>query len=271
MALTAVEHLRRMRGGAQSHLMRCNDDQYYVVKFRNNPQGPRILANEMLASHLAMSLGLPVSEPDVVIVGRWVIDHTPELFMQIGEEREKCASGFAFASRFPCDPLRTPAFDYLPAGQMSLVDNLDAFAGMLVFDQWTCNCDSRQVVFHQVTSEDPHLGPAYQATMIDQGYCFNGNRWNFPDAPRRGLYSNAAAYAAITGPESFEPWLKRVETFGEEFLDEAARAVPVEWYEGSTSELVELMTQLANRRSLVRGLLGDCLRAAPDFFPNWKS
>ena len=53
MALTAVEHMRRMRGGAQSHLMRCNDERYYVVKFRNNPQGPRILANEMLASHLA--------------------------------------------------------------------------------------------------------------------------------------------------------------------------------------------------------------------------
>jgi hypothetical protein len=44
----AVEQIRRMRGGAQSHLMRCDDGGYYVVKFQNNPQGVRILANELL-------------------------------------------------------------------------------------------------------------------------------------------------------------------------------------------------------------------------------
>ena len=44
----AVEEIRRMRGGAQAHLMRCADDNYYVVKFQNNPQGRRILANELL-------------------------------------------------------------------------------------------------------------------------------------------------------------------------------------------------------------------------------
>jgi len=32
----AVEHVRRMRGGAQAHLMRCDDDGYYIVKFQNN-------------------------------------------------------------------------------------------------------------------------------------------------------------------------------------------------------------------------------------------
>ena len=41
----ALEHIRRMRGGAQAHLMRCSDSFYYVVKFQNNPQHVRILAN----------------------------------------------------------------------------------------------------------------------------------------------------------------------------------------------------------------------------------
>src|SRR5713226_7150843 len=48
----ALEHIRRMRGGAQAHLMRCDDGQYYVVKFQNNPQHPRVLANEMLGTRL---------------------------------------------------------------------------------------------------------------------------------------------------------------------------------------------------------------------------
>jgi hypothetical protein len=31
------QHLRPMRGGAQSHLMFAEDGHYYVVKFQNNP------------------------------------------------------------------------------------------------------------------------------------------------------------------------------------------------------------------------------------------
>jgi len=44
--LYAIEQIRRMRGGAQSQLMRCSDENYYVVKFQNNPQHRRILVNE---------------------------------------------------------------------------------------------------------------------------------------------------------------------------------------------------------------------------------
>jgi hypothetical protein len=44
--LQAIEHIRRMRGGAQSQLMRCSDENYYVVKFQNNPQHRRILVND---------------------------------------------------------------------------------------------------------------------------------------------------------------------------------------------------------------------------------
>jgi len=31
MAIDAVQHVRRMRGGAQSHLMRAQDGHFYVV------------------------------------------------------------------------------------------------------------------------------------------------------------------------------------------------------------------------------------------------
>lgn len=33
--LQAIQHIRRMRGGAQSHLMRGSDGGYWVVKFHN--------------------------------------------------------------------------------------------------------------------------------------------------------------------------------------------------------------------------------------------
>ena len=60
MGLYITEDLRALRGGSQSRLMRASDGNHYVVKFRDNPQGSRILANELLASRLAEQLGLPV-------------------------------------------------------------------------------------------------------------------------------------------------------------------------------------------------------------------
>ena len=76
--LRAIEHIRRMRGGAQAHLMRCSDGNYYVVKFQNNPQHLRILVNEVcsaLAWHLG--LGLPTTPVAVVEAGATVIGPRP--------------------------------------------------------------------------------------------------------------------------------------------------------------------------------------------------
>jgi len=83
MSVEAIQHIRRMRGGAQSHLMRCSDGNLYVVKFQNNPQHPRILANEMLATKLASHIGLPVPDAAIVEVDPWLIEHTSDLVQML--------------------------------------------------------------------------------------------------------------------------------------------------------------------------------------------
>ena len=40
MPLNAVRLIRKMRGGAQAHLLECDDGCFYVVKFLNNPATP---------------------------------------------------------------------------------------------------------------------------------------------------------------------------------------------------------------------------------------
>src|SRR5256885_14991300 len=90
---TAVQHVRRMRGGAQAHLMRCDDGHFYVVKFRNNPQHLRVLANELLATRLAERVGLPVPTVEVVEVSDWLVEHTPDLKIQLGRESLQCQAG----------------------------------------------------------------------------------------------------------------------------------------------------------------------------------
>src|SRR5271163_4491572 len=132
----AVEHIRRMRGGAQSHLMRCSDGEFYVVKFQNNPQGTRILANEMLGSALATRLGLPTPEIAIVDVRSCLIEHTEVLVVQHGGGRDPCTPGLCFGSRYAADAdlsdtrvLRW-AYDFLPLERFSHVTNLVDFAGM---------------------------------------------------------------------------------------------------------------------------------------------
>ena len=63
-----MQAIRRMRGGAQSQLMLGADGGLWVVKFRNNPQGERVLANELIATRIAEALGLPVPKRDVMEV-----------------------------------------------------------------------------------------------------------------------------------------------------------------------------------------------------------
>jgi hypothetical protein len=90
--LQELEQIRRMRGGAQSHLMRCSDGRYYVVKFQNNPQHRRILVNEMLGTRLASRLGLPTPPVSVVNVPEELIRLTDELCIEMPRSRIPCSS-----------------------------------------------------------------------------------------------------------------------------------------------------------------------------------
>ena len=73
--------------------MRCDDGNFYVVKFRNNPQHTRVLANELLATRLAEGAELPVPPAAVVEVGGWLVEHTPELSIQLAGNTIPCQAG----------------------------------------------------------------------------------------------------------------------------------------------------------------------------------
>jgi hypothetical protein len=261
----AVEQIRRMRGGAQAHLMRCSDEQYYVVKFQNNPQGVRILANELLATRLAARIGVPAAQAAVVEVREGLIRYTEDLVIQMGRGRAPCAAGFQFGSRYPGSPAETVVYDFLPEEQLCEVLNLDAFWAVLAFDKWTCNTNGRQAIFFGDRGEN-----RYQAQMIDHGFCFNAGEWNFPDAPLRGLYARHRVYDGVRGLPSFEPWTSRIEKLEPAALEEAASAIPPDWYGGDQDALERLLEQLFRRRVLVRDLIVSAWKSSAAPFPNWK-
>ena len=261
----AVQAIRRMRGGAQSQLMLGADGGYWVVKFRNNPQGERVLANEFLATRIAEAVGLTVPQSDVIEVSEWLVEHSPEMTVDHGRgDRRRCEPGLQFGSRFVGGQTPGQVVDYLPESQLREIRNLREFLGMLVIDKWTGNCNGRQAVFERRARER-----RYRATFIDQGFCFNAGAWSFPDTPLRGVYGNNCVYEGVTGWASFEPWLSRVEAFREESLGTIAEQMPTEWYGGDPGELQRLLEGFAARRKRVRELLEAFRDSSRSPFPRW--
>ena len=253
-----------MRGGAQSHLMLGADTNLYVVKFQNNPQHIRVLANELLATRLAEAIGLSVPPCEVMEVTDWLIENTAELSMDFGRSQEKCLRGLQFGSRYVGGLMPGQVVDYLPEVNLLEIRNMREFAGMLALDKWTCNVNGRQAVFVKRPRER-----RYAATFVDQGYCFHAGEWKFVDAPLRGVYALNLVYREVRGWDSFEPWLSRIENFAPEKAWAIAETVPPEWYGGDTSELEMLVEKLLERKMHVREHIEMFRESSRNPFPKW--
>lgn len=264
--LMAVQHVRRMRGGSQAQLLRASDSNLYVVKFTNNPQGVKILANDWIVSLLARRLGLPVPEVATVEVSRWLVRSTPDLCFELSCGTVACTEGQHFGSRFAVVPQEGNVVEILPAAFMVRITNLETFIGALIVDKWTCNTDRRQALF--VRSAE--CTSSYSAMFIDQGHCFNAVQWDFPDSPLYGLYGSRDVYMQVTGWDCFEPWLSRAQAMDAQEVWDIAKSTPPTWYDHDKYGLERLVDRLTARQSRLRRLLSDLKRSSVNPFPLWR-
>jgi hypothetical protein len=270
MPLTAVGYVRKMRGGAQSHLLQADDGHSYVVKFRNNPQHHRILVNELIAYELLRHLGISVPEIGVIEVGAAFLRDHPDVHMTLGTRRVEVEPGWHFGSRFPGDPETIAVYDFLPDALLPGVLNLYEFRAVLAFDKWTGNADGRQSVFHRANiATRGGRKPGFVARMIDHGFAFNGPNWEFCDSPLQGLYARRLVYDGVRSLDDFQPWLDLIVHFPEEVVDKAWSRVPPQWTEGEEYELERVLTELLERRKRVPELIEDCRKGRNNPFPDW--
>lgn len=264
--ISAVQHLRKLRGGSQSHLLQASDGAWYVTKFQNNPQHVRVLANEMLATRLGLALGLPMPRVETIEVSDWLIEHTEDLRIELAGRKIPCRSGEQLGSLYggPDSPGRT--LDYLPRYLLETVLNIDDFARVLVLDKWTCNSDGRQATFRRKTQRSRR----FAATFIDQGYCFNAGEWSFPDSALRGVYADNCVYKKVAGWDAFEPTLTRTEQMDANEIWRLAADIPEEWYEEDADGLRRLVETLYARRSMIRSLISEFRESNRNPFPNWR-
>jgi hypothetical protein len=260
--------------------MRASDGNFWVVKFKNNAQHFRVLANEFFASRIGSYLGLPMPEVAVIEVCEWLIEHTPDLHMDNAGLKAPCSSGLQFASRFVDDPENTMVCDYLPENfLLEKTCNWKDFAACVVFDKWTGNTDGRQAIFAKSAN-----ARKFRMKLIDQGHCFNCGEWSFPDLALYGVYFRNCVYQHVTGWDSFEPVLSRAEKMDQNDLWQLAQGMPEEWWNRDRvpedmpkewwekkfpTDLARLIETLCQRRSKIRDLVTAFRNSCRNPFPNW--
>jgi hypothetical protein len=277
MPIDARRLIRRMRGGAQAHLLEAVDGRFYVVKFVNNPQHRRILVNEWIAATFLKYLGIATPDVQMIRITREFLDANPGTEMQLARDRFAPSLGWHFGSRFPGDPARHVVYDFLPDALLDKVENLADFCGALVFDKWMGNADSRQAIFFRAQIEDwlpaasaPPRKLGFVAQMMDNGFVFEGPHWRFPESPIQGLYFRPMVYKNVRGLGDFEPWIERIRNFPEEVVDQAVKQIPPAWLEGDEAELERLLERLLARRKRAPDLVAACRQARVSPFPEWK-
>src|SRR5579859_732733 len=162
----AVEYVRNLHGGSQPALIKCNDGNFYVVKFLNNPQGPNVLFNEVLGTEIFRQAGLPVPEWCVIHVSERFFSRFPECQIELEHGVERARSGCCFGSRF-LSMVPDSVFEQLPGYYFDRIENRRDFWTAWVLDVLCEHADRRQAMF----VGNHHSLRAY---FIDQGHFFGG-------------------------------------------------------------------------------------------------
>ena len=276
--VNARRFIRKMRGGAQAHLLEADDGGYYIVKFQNNPQHRRILVNEFIAAEILAYLQISCPGHQIIRLSPEFIAANPEVHLQTGSRRTAIAPGWHFGSRRPGNPETTDIYDSIPDAQLHQVANPEQFLAVLAFDRWVANADGRQSIFFRAQLKDwlarpdiPPLKLNLVALMIDHGFVFNGPHWNLPDSDVTGLYPQRIVYDSVQSLADFEPWIGRILNFPPEVLEKAMRQIPREWLEDEGTQLERLFESLLRRRKRIPELLDECRKAPGNPFPHWAS
>lgn len=238
--LKATHYLGCMgKGLTQPQAFVCDDGYQYVIKFKENPVGVKVLVNELIANRIANLLGLPVPMGTLIYTPAQVI--TATTFQE----------GIHFGILMIPNILRHP-----PLALIEGAYNVDCIPGMYVFDNYLVNPDRH---YGNIVLCTRNFGN--QIILIDHSHCFAKPQWtdvelreltHYDKILTRGIYQNIAHI--ITGQNSLDRWLDRLENIAEEQLVSIVNEIPREW--NITSQDREaLLFYLTNRKRRLRSLL----------------
>jgi hypothetical protein len=236
--------IRKMHGGCQAGLV-LTDSGWYVVKWLQNPQHRRVLANEAIAAELLHCLGIASPAWAIVDADRGFLDANPDARISMRSGTIPIKVGGHFGSKVPVNPHKQAIFDFVPRHVLMRLSNLADFLRVYVFDHWVDNRDGRQAIFYR----SPHLG--ITAQMIDNGcaFGFDGSEWRMRDRPvGREHCRLPELYCSAEASREFDRTIAQIQRLAEGASIEAAwKAVPQDWTEGDKDAGPRLLEELRRR------------------------
>jgi hypothetical protein len=184
----ALEFIRKLHGGSQPILVQASDGERYVVKFRENCQGPNVPFNDAVGTELYRACGLPVPRWSPIMLTDGFIDGIRAVWPRIGGQAVRPADGLCFGSRYLGQPLLR-AFELLPEFGHARIRNRVHFWLAWIVDQCAEQTDLRQAIFIEDTIGYLH------AVFIDHGYLFCGPEGHGQCSACHGRYADERIYS----------------------------------------------------------------------------
>jgi hypothetical protein len=239
-----TQFIRKVGGGSQAILAKASDGKVYVVKFKNNLQGPNLLFNESMGTALFRAAGLPVPIWRLLILTDQFIECNPRCWSETPSGFVRPQPGLCFGSRFLGDK-STRLFEILPGNSFLRIRNRTDFWLAWLIDVCAGHADNRQAIFRQDTQG------SYQAVFIDHGHMFCSPKGNLrPHVVASRYYLDPRIYPNVCS-EMISGLRKKAAHLDCEGLWARLVSIPDEWMTPSAiSNFAECLQTLSDSRSI---------------------
>lgn len=254
-----------MRGGSASLLVCDTQADLWVTKFEKNPQHFRVVQNELLATHIARTIGLTVPETTIIDVTHSTLTDWRSVNGGRTRPRLTYECGLQFGSRYVAPIARGPSVTFVTSRDWSRVTNAQERVGVLLLDLWLCNTDGRQAVFSEAEEEDK-----LKAFWIDFGHAFGEALWQLEQAPLWRIVNPHPALATLKGWSDVNTWTSRIAAFSLNSLYELFLSMPACWRSGLEADFDDLLVNLEHRRSKLEAIFRDVVSVNTSTFLSWR-
>jgi hypothetical protein len=200
-------------GGSQPHVFDCPEGPY-LVKASNNPQGKRVLPNELLGGLCLDWLG---------------VHHPPPATVDLPSEVLAASPGAVFTDGTPLaaeDSFGSELWQSDPQGavDVALIINVDDVAGTLAFDTWIQPFDGRQ---YRVRASAQSPG-RYDFIPVDQGCSFGNPNWTAAGLAGAPAPTVPAPPLPLTRSD-VQPFIERLRDFTHGDAERMVEQPPEDW------------------------------------------
>ena len=223
-----------------------------AVKFQQNPQGPRMLANEWIGYGLAGLLGIRHAPYGLVQVSTESLPDTGRLLITDDDGDEvSLLPGIHFYSKW-LEPASDLTFEDLKLA--GLVSDLGMLAGVAVLDMLVAHWDRKLGNPNLLMVREQGRASLY---LMDMGMSFGSAIWGLGDLLSPALPDTAFAlpysrppdqlFSQVRSLQQFEPYLEAVGGLTRMQIQELVDGLPEEW--GVTIPLREALVDFLSIRA----------------------